>query len=720
MCRWRPGFASIRCGLRVKIDRLLSFSLSRSVFVDRSRRRFAFWLGGLWVAALVVRIVYLWEVSDSPMWQVVMGDARSYDTWAKRLAAGDWLGSDVFYQAPLYPYFLGTIYATFGEGPWAPRVVQCLLGATGCALLAIAGARLVSPRVGMTAGLMLTVYPPAIFFDGLIQKTTLTSFVLCGLLAVAAGLARRPDSTIRWFLAGLTTGLLTLVREHALVLAALAPLWVVWTFGRFGRRRLGWIAVFLTGVATVLLPVAARNRYVGNEWHLTTSQFGPNFYIGNHAGASGLYEPLRFDRGDPLFERVDATELAEEATGRPLSPREVSRYWTSRTLADIAADPLAWLALLRRKLWYAYGEYEIIDTEDQYTYAEYSTLLASLMPVWHMGVLVPLAAFGAVLLLPHKQWRRRLAWPTLIVVGYTVSVLLFFLLGRYRFPLVPPLMLFAAAGLWQAVRLARSPWLVGHQRQREQRRQPLLVAVALGLATVLAVPVNMPSGNVDEAKSVTRTNLGKHLFLAGFPPEHVTAEYDRAIELMPKDLLLRTKYARILWELDNRGAARAHLETAVQQAPDNAAVLIESGLMLRELGEIELSTARLRAAVAAAPGTTEPPYHLAVNLLNKADRIARVAAAYGLQATSPFSPEADEARKGRRQAEALRREAVTLLRQSLAIDANSDAAHGALADALAALGERDEAAREYAIAATLAPETPKRRRRPRQAPQPSP
>ncbi|MGC1273791.1 MAG: glycosyltransferase family 39 protein [Planctomycetaceae bacterium] len=645
-----------------------------------------------------------------------MGDARSYDAWAKRLAAGDWLGSDVFYQAPLYPYFLGTIYATFGEGPWAPRIVQCLLGATGCVLLAVAGARLVTRRAGVTAGLMLAVYPPAIFFDGLIQKTTLTSFLVCGLLAVAAGLARRPASITRWLLAGVTTGLLTLVREHALVLAALAPLWIAWAFGRFGRRRFGWIAVFLTGIAAVLLPVAARNRYVGNGWHLTTSQFGPNFYIGNHAGANGLYEPLRFDRGDPLFERVDATELAEEATGYPLSPGEVSRYWTSRTLADIAADPLAWTALLGRKLWYACGEHEIIDTEDQYTYAEHSTLLASLMRVWHMGVLVPLAGFGAVLLLRHKQWRRRFAWPTLIIVGYTVSVLLFFLLGRYRFPLVPPLMLFAAAGLWQAVRLARSPRLACDRRRREQRRRPLLAAAALGLAAVLAVPVNVPSGSIDEAKSVTRTNLGKHLFLAGFPSERVTAEYDRAIELMPRDLLLKTKYARILWEMDQRDAARAQLETAVQQAPHDAAILIESGLMLRELGEFELSTARLRAAVAAAPRTTEPPYHLAINLLDEADRVGRIAAAYGLQATSPFSLEADEARKGRRQAEALRREAAALLRQSLAIDADSDAAHAALADALTALGERDEAAREYAIAATLAPEASNRRPRPRQAP----
>jgi hypothetical protein len=44
----------------------------------------------------------------------VLGDARGYDQWAQRLADGDWIGTEVFYQAPLYPYFLGVIYAVAG------------------------------------------------------------------------------------------------------------------------------------------------------------------------------------------------------------------------------------------------------------------------------------------------------------------------------------------------------------------------------------------------------------------------------------------------------------------------------------------------------------------------------------------------------------------------------------------------------------------------------
>ena len=59
--------------------------------------------------------------------------------------------------------------------------------------------------------------------------------------------------------------------------------------------------------------MAARNSYVGGGFYLTTSQFGPNFYIGNNPTADGTYESLRWPRLT-AYERQDATELAERAT----------------------------------------------------------------------------------------------------------------------------------------------------------------------------------------------------------------------------------------------------------------------------------------------------------------------------------------------------------------------------------------------------------------------
>src|SRR5262249_942879 len=153
--------------------------------------------------------------------------------------------------------------------------------------------------------------------------------------------------------------------------------------------RLRRAAAFLAGLAIVLLPVAARNAYVGGGFYITTSQLGPNFYIGNNPRADGTYQSLRFGRGAPEYERQDATELAERALGRTLTPGEVSGYWVDKALEFITSQPAAWLKLMARKFVLVWNATEMLDTESQEAHAEYSRPLRVLGPVGHFGVLVP-------------------------------------------------------------------------------------------------------------------------------------------------------------------------------------------------------------------------------------------------------------------------------------------------------------------------------------------
>ena len=46
--------------------------------------------------ALAVRLLHLWQMAGTPYFTVLMGDARGYDVCARLLAAGDWIGTDVF------------------------------------------------------------------------------------------------------------------------------------------------------------------------------------------------------------------------------------------------------------------------------------------------------------------------------------------------------------------------------------------------------------------------------------------------------------------------------------------------------------------------------------------------------------------------------------------------------------------------------------------------
>ena len=109
--------------------------------------------------ALAVRLLHLWQLSATPFATVLMGDALSYDTWARTLADGDWWGTEVFYQAPLYPYLLGLIYAVFGADPMHARLVQALesMPAADCEAIC-AGFRRMRLMVSGSAALPVTLH----------------------------------------------------------------------------------------------------------------------------------------------------------------------------------------------------------------------------------------------------------------------------------------------------------------------------------------------------------------------------------------------------------------------------------------------------------------------------------------------------------------------------------------------------------------------------------
>ncbi|HZD40742.1 MAG TPA: glycosyltransferase family 39 protein, partial [Terriglobales bacterium] len=398
----------------------------------------------------------MFQVESFPLFYHLAADGRNYAEWSRQIVAGDWVGREVFYQAPLYPYILALFQVLGARDLWWIRIVQILLGASSCVLLYWAGRGFFSRAAGMAAAVILSLYAPGIFFDALIQKTVLDVFLISFLLFFLSRVQRRARWS-RWLAAGLILGFLGLSRENALVWIGVLLAWI-WLGFRDIRyqARLGWIASLLAGLFIVLLPVATRNLLVGGEFTLTTSQLGPNFFIGNNPVASGTYAPLRPGHGDPKFERQDATELAEEALGRNLSPGEVSGYWFGRAWDYISAHPFNWLTLMSKKWLMVWNVRELEDADDFYLYQQRSPLLKGLGVVAHFGLLAPLAAMGC--LLTWRKWRRLWVLHGLLL-SMALSVAFFYVFARYRFPMIPLLALLAGAGIAEAVALRRTKFV---------------------------------------------------------------------------------------------------------------------------------------------------------------------------------------------------------------------------------------------------------------------
>ena len=112
---------------------------------------------------------------------------------------------------------LALIKVAVADDPLVIRVVQAVLGSLACGLVGLAGWGFVSRRAGLWAAAILALYPPAVFFDGLIQKTSLGQFLGAGLLALLAWMHVRP-SRAKPPAIGALLGLYALTRENALAL----------------------------------------------------------------------------------------------------------------------------------------------------------------------------------------------------------------------------------------------------------------------------------------------------------------------------------------------------------------------------------------------------------------------------------------------------------------------------------------------------------------------
>ncbi len=530
--------------------------------------------------ALGLRLAVMVESRRLPFFDQPISDARIYFELAGRIAAGDWLlrGAGVFYQAPLYPYAIAPLRVLWSRDAALAVIRAVQIGAATLALFALG--RVSDERrsgIGLAAAVLLALYAPAIFTDQLIAKESLGLALSVVLLVLLLGAAQRATAP-RLLLAGFVLGLVALLRENALVLApAVAAWWLVFGDDTGWARRWRRVALFAAGVAVPLLVVTARNLAVGGSATPTTFQSGPNFYIGNHAGATGSYAPLVTGRGDPAFERADAVAIAERSVGRALSPSEVSRFWWRQGFDFWRRSPAAALGLLGRKTLRLLGAYEVPDAEDFAVYREASSTLRALAVFGHFGVLFPLAMVGLVLgELPPRVRSLLVVW----LLAAAASTVAFYVLGRYRFLLLPPLAMLAGSGL---VALPRAV--------RERRLARLAAAMTAGVAAALLANSQPPRG----PQGLSWVNVGVSWAMQGRFDE-AEASYRRALTVEPDLFEAHLDLGNLELVLGRAAEALPHLVSATALAPGDAEAARQHGLALQQLGRGQEAARELRRA----------------------------------------------------------------------------------------------------------------------------
>ncbi len=557
--------------------------------------------------AMGVRFWHVFLLARSPFSRYLAGDAATYSSWAERILQGDLasLHQGVFYQSPLYPYVLAGIFAVFGKQNLAVFCVQALFGVLSCVLVARAARVLFSPAAGLLAGTLLALYGPGVYFEGLLQKAALDGFLVASLwwlwsrVVVLGG-------WYQWWAAGLCCGLLTLNRENALVLGlgVVAAAFFCQSGALTPKRR---VLAALLGLLLPLLPVAVRNAWIGGGVHLTTAQFGPNFYIGNHPNASGLYEPLVAGRGSPDFERLDARRLAEAELGRDITDGEVSRFWAVKAFAFIFGQPLTWAVLFAKKILLTVNGVEIADVDD--FYGRSRMFLQLKLAFVRFPLIFALGVWGWVQ--SRARWRE--LFPVFFGVPlYVLSVAVFFVMARYRYPLAILLAPFAAWGmvqLWAAGKARGRPWLAW-----------VVVSAGFGLSLLPLVERRWQEAS-------TFVSLGDYFLNQEKNPSEAVSHYRKASQLAPESAEAQFRLAEALVALDQREEAERAFAEAARLAPVWAEVYLKWGQARLSWGQ-EAAALAVFSQAAQFPETAGPALRLLGDVWFKLGRLEEAFAAY--------------------------------------------------------------------------------------------
>ncbi len=408
-----------------------------------------------------------------------MIDAALYDEWARAIASGRPFGHDApFYHSPGYAYFLGALYKLAGPRPMVALVVQSILGVGTVVLTALLGRRLFGPRAGIMAGVLVLASAPFYFFEVKLLDATVSVFLGTFSVFLALYPADERRKTLRALVAGVSAGLLSVVRANLLVVPLLIVLIWLWET-QSKRRSQSEVSAYAAGALIALAPTFVHNLERGAFVPVAT-QGGFNFYLGNARGATGVFTDLPGTSGRISTQEAEADSLVKADIGRVLPPGQESKYWTRRTLKEIAADPSHWLRLIGKKTWlYVNRQEENVNGSLELEKEHVWVLRAAWVP---FNLLLFVALIGAILAVRRRIGLEAIAVPGALFLATFLTCILFFVLTRLRLPAVPVLAALAGFAFVEAWEL----WRIG-------RRVPVLVGTVLVLA-LTAVTWRSPLG----------------------------------------------------------------------------------------------------------------------------------------------------------------------------------------------------------------------------------
>jgi hypothetical protein len=242
-----------------------------------SRRTRVCSLAAIFLLALAARSLYALDLAPVMYSRVQPGTrmAWRYDEAAVGILRGEGIlwprnpdpaRTGLLARPPGYPLYLAVVYRTLGRSFFAAQLVQNVLTAAGCVLLALAAARLAGWGVGLGGGLITALSPHLAFSSNFVLPDALSALPLLAALLVLA--RAHPGPRTHWWVsavAGVLVGAGVWLRPNVMLLAPLLAVLIV-LIAHERRRALGHAAALLGAAFAMIAPITLRNHAVFGEW----------------------------------------------------------------------------------------------------------------------------------------------------------------------------------------------------------------------------------------------------------------------------------------------------------------------------------------------------------------------------------------------------------------------------------------------------------------------
>lgn len=411
------------------------------------------------LGGLLLRLGLLYATRDTPL-QIV--DERHYHQLAVQVLHGEGFAwhreALTSIRPPLYPAFIALLWALTGtESLVVIRLAHILLSLLNVYVLYRLGLHLFNARIALLAAASFWLYPSLVAFDFLLLTEVLFTLLLTLVALWYVQLLHTEKASMAWA-TGCTLGLAALARSILWLFPfVLCPLTLLLLRGPW-RRRLHLALCLFLGYAVMVTPWAVRNTRLQGAFTVIDTMGGLNLMMGNYAHT-------------PLYRAWDAVRLTGEKSwsyhlpptapdGSPWTEGRKDKWATQQALTYMGQHPGLTLKRAVMKFAHFWGLERVMIAgwqEGRYRPPLWGMVLGALAITIGYVATMLLASTGVVLGGPDD---RRYHLFLLVLMAFICGLhTMVFGHERYHLPLIPLLLLYAAAAVvHRSWRRCREGW----------------------------------------------------------------------------------------------------------------------------------------------------------------------------------------------------------------------------------------------------------------------